>query len=72
MDFMVAAANFTGVVANFDKYLVDETHKIYSEQEYNITQDYMSCTGIIWDVRYTLFHPLDNCHSSICLLGGHG
>ena len=65
MDFMVAAANFTGVVANFDKYLVDETHKIYSEQEYNITQDiclaqasfgmYGTHSSILWTIAIAVY-----------------
>jgi len=65
MDFMVAAANFTGVVANFDKYLVDKTHMIYPEQEYNIIQDvclaqasfgmYSTHSSILWTIAIAVY-----------------
>ena len=65
MDFMVAAANFTGVVANFDKYLVDETHIVYSERKYNIVQDlcltqasfamYGTHSSILWTIAIAVY-----------------
>ena len=40
MDFMTAAANFTGVVVNFDTYLLDPTHPGISDHKYHLMNDF--------------------------------
>ena len=65
MDFMVAAANFTGVVANFDNYLVDETHIVYSNWTYNIVHNlcltqasfavYGTVSSILWTIAIAVY-----------------
>ena len=65
MDFMVAAANFTGVVANFDQYLVDKTHIKYPEPTYNVVEHvcvaqasfamYGTHSSILWTIAIAVY-----------------
>ena len=60
MDFMVATANFVGVVVNFDQYLSDTNHKQYSERTYNIvntvcvTQASFAMYGTLASILWTI------------------
>lgn len=60
MDFMAAAANFTGVVVNFDTYLLDPTHPNISDHKYHImnnfckSQAFFAMYGTISSVLWTI------------------
>ena len=65
MDFMVATANFVGVVVNFDQYLLDTHHVQYSERTYNIVNTlcvtqasfalYGTESSILWTIAIAVY-----------------
>ena len=60
MDFMAAAANFTGVVVNFNTYLLDPTHPNISSHQYHVmnnfckSQAFFAMYGTISSVLWTI------------------